>query len=65
MTAGIARAARRYGTVVAERENAGRPIATADAQIAAICATHEATLATRNTDDIQGAGIDLVNPWDG
>ena len=57
-------AARRYGSIVADRENAGRPIATADAQIAAICAAHEATLATRNTGDFEGTGIDLVNPWD-
>lgn len=60
-----ARAARGYGSIVAEREQAGRPITTADAQIAAICATREATLATRNTGDFEGTGIDLVNPWDG
>lgn len=60
-----ARAARRYGGIVASRERAGRPIATADAQIAAICAAREATLATRNTGDFDGAGISLVNPWDG
>lgn len=60
-----ARAARRYGGIVAGRERAGRPIATADAQIAAICAGREATLATRNTGDFDGTGINLVNPWDG
>lgn len=60
-----AHAARRYGSIVAEREKAGRPITTTDAEIAAICATHEATLATRNTSDFEGTGIELVNPWDG
>ena len=60
-----ARGARRYGPIVADRERAGRPIATADAQIAAICAAREATLATRNTGDFEGTGINLVNPWDG
>lgn len=49
--------------MVAEREKADRPIATAVAQIAAICATREATPATRNTGDFEGTGIDLVNPW--
>ncbi len=44
-----ARAARRYGEIVAGREKSGRPISTADAQIAAICASRNATLATRNT----------------
>lgn len=58
-------AARRYGGIVAGRERAGRPIATADAQIAAICAAQGATLATRNTGDFDGTGISLVNPWDG
>lgn len=58
-----AAAARRYAGIVAGRERAGRPVTTADAQIAAICASRQATLATRNTDDFAGTGIDLVNPW--
>jgi predicted nucleic acid-binding protein len=57
------RAARRYGVIVAGRESAGRPIATADAQIAAICASRGATLATRNTADFDATDISLVNPW--
>lgn len=39
------------------------PIGTADAQIAAICASRRATLATRNTGDFEQAGIKLVKPW--
>jgi len=35
----------------------------ADAQIAAVCAAREAILATRNTSDFTGTGIELVNPW--
>lgn len=58
-----ARAARRYAGIVAGRESAGRPIATADAQIAAICASRAATLASRNTDDFEATGISLLNPW--
>lgn len=57
-------AARSYAAIVAGRERAGHPIAIADAQIAAICACREARLATRNTDDFDGTGISLVNPWD-
>lgn len=52
-----------YAELVAERERAGRAIAMADAQIAAICLRHGATLATRNTKDFEGAGVALVNPW--
>jgi hypothetical protein len=56
-------AAQRYADIVTRREQLGRPIGTADAQIAAICRTIEATLATRNTNDFEEAGIELINPW--
>ena len=49
--------------VLAVREQLGRPMSLADAQIAAICLTHQATLATRNTKDFEGTGLPLVNPW--
>lgn len=56
-------AAHQYAEIVAGRERGGRPIATADAQIAAICASRKATLATRNTRDFDATSISLVNPW--
>jgi predicted nucleic acid-binding protein len=56
-------AARRYADIVTARERLGRPIGVADAQIAAICRTIGATLATRNTQDFSGTGIELINPW--
>lgn len=59
------RAARRFGQIVARRERAGLPITTADAQIAAICVSRGASLATRNTDDFDGIGINVLDPWDG
>jgi predicted nucleic acid-binding protein len=58
-----ARAARSYAAIVTDRERAGRPIASADAQIAAICACRKATLATRNTNDFDAVGVSLTNPW--
>jgi hypothetical protein len=42
---------------------AGRPIAGFDAQIAAITRVHGADLATRNVDDFDGCGIDVIAPW--
>lgn len=57
-------AANRYADIVTARERKGRPIAAADAQIAAICASRHATLATRNVDDFTDTGIDIINPWD-
>lgn len=59
-----ATAAARYPQIVARRERAGRPIDGFDAQIAAICHVRGATLATRNVDDFEATGIDLINPWE-
>jgi toxin FitB len=56
------RASLRYADVVTGREQIGRPIGVADAQIAAICRDLGATLATRNTADFEETGIELVNP---
>lgn len=59
-----ATAAAHYADLVSEREIAGRPIGVADAQIAAICRKLGATLATRNTSDFKGTGIELLDPWE-
>lgn len=56
-------AAGQYADVVTQREQAGTPISVLDAQIAAICRTHGAALATRNTADFSGLGLTLVDPW--
>lgn len=56
-------AAVHYGELVAARERDGRPIAVADAQIAAICRHHDAPLATRNVRDFDGTGIRVLDPW--
>lgn len=52
-----------YATIVAHRDRIGLPIDGFDAQIAAICRTRGAALATRNTRDFQEAAIDLIDPW--
>jgi hypothetical protein len=56
-------AASSYPDVVIGRENVGNPIDGFDAQIAAICRSQGAALATRNTKDFTDTGIALVNPW--
>jgi predicted nucleic acid-binding protein len=55
-------AADHYADVVTAREHAGQPISTSDAQIAAICRVLNAALATRNTSDFTGIGINLIDP---
>jgi predicted nucleic acid-binding protein len=52
-----------YGWMRASRQVMGRPISEADAQIAAIAHSRDATLATRNTPDFEHCGIKVLNPW--
>jgi toxin FitB len=56
-------AARAFPSIAASRREQGRPIAELDAQIAAIARSRDAILATRNTADLEGCGVRLVNPW--
>ena len=52
-----------YATIVAHRDRLGLPIDGFDAQIAAICRTRGAALATRNAKDFRETGIDVIDPW--
>jgi predicted nucleic acid-binding protein len=56
-------AAEAYAEIAASRRQAGRPIAQADAQIAAIARSRGAELATRNVPDFDGCGVEIINPW--
>lgn len=58
-----AQAAPLYATIVAGRDRLAEPISGFDAQIAATCRVHQATLATRNVEDFRHTGIDLLDPW--
>lgn len=58
-----AAAAAVYPEIVDLRDRQGLPISGYDAQIAAICRTHDARLATSNEKDFAGVGVDLINPW--
>ena len=52
-----------YADIVAARRLAGRPIGGMDALVAAIVRESGCQLATRDTDDFDGLGLDLINPW--
>jgi predicted nucleic acid-binding protein len=56
-------AARHYADIVCSRRAIGKPIATLDAQIAAIARERGMAVATRNVRDFQYCGIDLIDPW--
>lgn len=56
-------AAAEYARIRAARKLAGRPMQVQDAQIAAIARCRGASIATRNTRDFEGCGVELINPW--
>ena len=56
-------AARAYAAIAAARRAAGRPVSTMDMQIAAIARSQNMAVATRNTKDFTGTGVDLADPW--
>lgn len=56
-------AATQYRAIVTRRDRAGLPIDGFDAQIASICHSHRATLATRNVKDFRDTGLHVIDPW--
>lgn len=56
-------AAHAYADIVSYRDSLGTPIEGFDAQIAAICRTRAASLATRNEKDFTDTGVIITNPW--
>ncbi|MDF1479596.1 type II toxin-antitoxin system VapC family toxin [Leifsonia sp. H3M29-4] len=57
-------AARAYARIQEQRRGAGHPLAVEDGMIAAICLANDAALATRNTRDFEGLGVELIDPWE-
>ena len=58
-----AECSRWYGVVLADARAAGKPIATADAMLAATARAHGMSVATRDLNDFAGAGVELIDPW--
>ncbi len=56
-------AARAYAEIAAARRAAGRPVAPADCQIAAIALSRGMAVATRNVRDFKDMAIEVVDPW--
>ena len=56
-------AARAYAELAALRRSAGRPVAPADCQIAAIARSRNMAVATRNVRDFEDMGIEIIDPW--
>jgi len=58
-----AAAAVQYASIVTRRERAGVPIDGFDTQIASICRSRGAVLATRNLKDFRDTDVELIDPW--
>lgn len=56
-------AALTYGEIMGEASRRGRPMTAPDGMIAAIATVNGGRLATRNAKDFEGAGLDLISPW--
>lgn len=57
------KAARSYAEIAAARRSSGHPINPTDGQIAAIADSRRAAIATRDTADFEGCGVEVINPW--
>ena len=56
-------AAQAYAMLAAERRASGRPISQSDCQIAAIAHSRAAPVVTRDVNDFEGCGLNVINPW--
>ena len=56
-------AAETYAKIVMRARRHGHPIAVAHAQIAAIAASRQFTVATRDREPFEAAGVPVINPW--
>ncbi|WHO76928.1 type II toxin-antitoxin system VapC family toxin [Rhizobium sp. BT03] len=52
-----------WGDLMGHAKPSGRGLSSMDGLIAATAIAHDLSLATRNTRDFEGFGIELIDPW--
>lgn len=53
----------KWGEILAIAEKNGYPLPAIDSLIAATANVHHLSVVTRNTKDMEGSGVDVINPW--
>lgn len=53
----------KWGEILATAEKNGKPLPAIDSLIAATALVHDLSVVTRNTQDMEGSGVELINPW--
>lgn len=55
--------ANKWGEILAAAEKSGKSLPAIDSLIAATARVHDLSVVTRNTQDMEGSGADVINPW--
>jgi len=53
----------KWGEILATAEKKGKPLLAIDTLIAATALVHDLSVVTRNTQDMEGSGVEIINPW--
>jgi predicted nucleic acid-binding protein len=53
----------KWGEILAATKKGGKPLSAIDSLIAATALVHDLSVVTRNTQDMEGSGVEVINPW--
>lgn len=53
----------KWGKILSSSEKKGKPLPAIDSLIAATALVHDLSVVTRNTQDLEGSGVEVINPW--
>ncbi|MGF1671638.1 MAG: type II toxin-antitoxin system VapC family toxin [Balneolaceae bacterium] len=53
----------KWGEILATAEKNGNPLPAIDSLIAATAQVHDLSVITRNSQDMEGSGVEVINPW--